>query len=43
MTTSEHERVRLLGGTLTVETTPGGGTHVMAELPLRGNGGNNHR
>ena len=31
-----HERVTLLGGRLAVESTPGGGTHLMAELPLGG-------
>jgi signal transduction histidine kinase len=29
-----QERVRLLGGELTVESTPGGGTRVLAGLPL---------
>jgi PAS domain S-box-containing protein len=29
-----QERVRLLGGRLTIDSTPGGGTHLMAELPL---------
>jgi PAS domain S-box-containing protein len=29
-----QERVRLLGGRLTIESTPGSGTHLMAELPL---------
>lgn len=29
-----QERVRLAGGTLTVESTPGIGTRVLAELPL---------
>ena len=30
-----RERVGLLGGTVTIESRPGEGTHVMAELPLR--------
>ena len=29
-----HERVELLGGTLTIDSAPGQGTHVMAVLPL---------
>lgn len=29
-----HERVALLGGNLTIESMPGGGTRVIAELPL---------
>ena len=29
-----HERASLLGGRLTVESTPGTGTHVTAEFPL---------
>lgn len=28
------ERVRLAGGTLTIETAPGAGTRILAELPL---------
>jgi signal transduction histidine kinase len=32
--TGMHERALLLGGELTIESTPGGGTHVIAELPL---------
>ncbi len=31
-----RERVELLGGTLAIEATPGGGTAVTAELPLVG-------
>lgn len=30
-----RDRARLLGGTCVVETAPGGGTHVHAQLPLR--------
>ena len=29
-----HERLTLLGGHLAVESRPGGGTRVIAELPL---------
>jgi signal transduction histidine kinase len=29
-----HERVTLLGGRLVVASTPGSGTHLLAELPL---------
>jgi len=31
-----HERVALLGGRLTIETAPGTGTRLTAELPLGG-------
>jgi signal transduction histidine kinase len=31
-----HERVTLLGGRLAVESAPGGGTHLLAELPSAG-------
>jgi PAS domain S-box-containing protein len=31
-----HERVRLVGGRLTIASSPGGGTHLLAELPLAG-------
>ena len=34
-----HERVMLLGGQLSVESTPGGGAHLLAELPLDGHAG----
>ena len=34
-----HERVRLVGGRLTLESSPGGGTHLLAELPLAGPAG----
>lgn len=34
-----QERVMLLGGRLAVESVPGGGTHLMAELPLNGEEG----
>jgi PAS domain S-box-containing protein len=34
-----HERVMLLGGQLSVESTPGGGAHLLAELPLGGHAG----
>jgi signal transduction histidine kinase len=30
-----QERVELLGGTLTVDTAPGAGTLIAAELPLQ--------
>jgi len=33
-----HERVALLGGQLTIETAPGTGTRLTAELPLGGPG-----
>jgi signal transduction histidine kinase len=33
------DRVRLLGGRLAIESEPGGGTHLLAELPLRGHVG----
>jgi signal transduction histidine kinase len=33
-----HERVALLGGQLTIETAPGTGTRLTAELPLSGPG-----
>ncbi|RRR69352.1 MAG: PAS domain-containing sensor histidine kinase [Candidatus Viridilinea halotolerans] len=29
-----HERIQLIGGVLTLETAPGAGTHIIAELPL---------
>lgn len=29
-----HERARLLGGMFTIESSPGTGTHIRAELPL---------
>ena len=29
-----HERVQLIGGVLTMESTPGNGTQIIAELPL---------
>jgi signal transduction histidine kinase len=32
------ERVRLLGGTLAIETAPGTGTQIIAELPLPAEG-----
>jgi len=31
-----HERVQLIGGTFTIESSPGGGTHIIADLPLPG-------
>ncbi len=34
--TGMHERAALLGGRLTIESTPGRGTHLVAELPLAG-------
>jgi PAS domain S-box-containing protein len=33
-----HERVTGLGGRLTIESAPGSGTCIMAEVPLRGQG-----
>jgi signal transduction histidine kinase len=33
-----HERVRLLNGRLIIESEPGAGTRITAELPLRGTG-----
>jgi signal transduction histidine kinase len=33
-----HERVTLAGGTLAVESTPGSGTRIRAEVPLQGAG-----
>jgi signal transduction histidine kinase len=30
-----HERARLLGGRLVIESAPGSGVHLLAELPLR--------
>jgi signal transduction histidine kinase len=36
--TSMHERVEELGGTLAVEAIPGGGTRVLARLPLEATG-----
>jgi PAS domain S-box-containing protein len=38
-----HERVKLLGGRLAVESAPAGGTHLLAELPLGGPGGEGGR
>jgi PAS domain S-box-containing protein len=35
-----EERVRLLGGRLAIESAPGSGTHVLAELPIRALSGN---
>jgi signal transduction histidine kinase len=32
---SMRERVRFLGGTLSIQSRPGAGTRVFAELPLR--------
>ncbi len=29
-----HERVQMIGGTLSIETAPGQGTQIIAELPL---------
>ena len=37
---SMRERARLLGGTCTVRRHPGGGTLVLARLPLRPGGVN---
>lgn len=38
-----RERARLLGGNLTVDASPGGGTRLTAELPLQPDwGGNRH-
>jgi PAS domain S-box-containing protein len=34
--TGMHERVRLLGGRLAIDSAPGAGSHLLAELPLRG-------
>jgi signal transduction histidine kinase len=34
-----RERVELVAGHLTVESAPGGGTTVIARIPLQGNGG----
>ena len=34
-----HERVMLLAGQLNIESTPGGGAHLLAELPLDGHPG----
>jgi PAS domain S-box-containing protein len=34
-----HERVRLLKGILTIESSPGGGTYLTVEFPLRGDSG----
>jgi signal transduction histidine kinase len=34
-----HERVLLLEGRLLIESAPGSGTHVLAELPLSGHAG----
>jgi signal transduction histidine kinase len=34
-----QERVLLLGGRLAVESSPGGGTNLLAELPLGGHPG----
>jgi signal transduction histidine kinase len=34
-----HERVMLLGGRLVIESAPGSGTHLLAELPLAGHAG----
>lgn len=31
-----RERLQLIGGSLTIESAPGAGTHVIAELPLLG-------
>jgi len=31
-----QERLMLLGGHLTVESRPGGGTQIIAEIPLYG-------
>jgi signal transduction histidine kinase len=33
-----RERAALLGGELTIDSTPGAGTHIVAELPLRSQG-----
>jgi signal transduction histidine kinase len=30
-----QERARLLGGRVSIETAPGAGTTIIAELPLR--------
>jgi signal transduction histidine kinase len=30
-----RERAELLGGELTIESAPGGGTQITAEIPLR--------
>jgi PAS domain S-box-containing protein len=34
-----HERVMLLGGRLTIQSGPGEGTHLLAQLPLVAHGG----
>jgi signal transduction histidine kinase len=34
-----HERVLLLGGRLVIESAPGSGTQLLAELPLAGHTG----
>jgi PAS domain S-box-containing protein len=36
---SMRERAELLGGTLTIETSPGQGTHLTARIPLEQEGG----
>ena len=32
------ERLQMIGGTLTLDSTPGGGTKVVLDLPARGGG-----
>lgn len=41
--TGMHERANLVGGQLVIESAPGGGVCLTAELPLRSGRENNHR
>jgi signal transduction histidine kinase len=38
-----QERLMLLGGRLEIESAPGGGTHLLAELPLAARSGEEAR